>query len=397
MTKKAVVIGGGVAGTAAAIALQAAGFEPVVYERCERDVADERGAFLTVAVNGLHALRCLGLDPATVLAHGFPTPVMELYGAAGRRLAELPLGGPDPDGAVTTTIRRSELYTALRREVAARGITVVHGAALTRAVTGPDAVEAEFADGRRVRADLLVGADGLRSRTRKALDPAATEPHHLGLLNAGGFTAGPVAARLAPPPGVMRMSFGRRAFFGWAAAPDGSVWWFANPPSRHPIDPASFTPASWRAHLLDLFDGEPAADLIRAADEVVGPWNTEDMRRVRVWRDERIVLVGDAAHAMAPSSGQGASQALEDAVVLGHSLSGGREIAAGLAAYEEVRRPRVEKVAAQGRRGNDNKVKGPVGAAIRDAVLPLIFRILMRNGDPRAWILNHRLPALSGA
>ncbi len=394
MTKTAAVIGGGIAGTAAAIALQSAGFDPVIHERHERGAADERGAFLTVAVNGLNALRSLGLDPAKVLATGFPTHTMGLFGASGKPLVELPLGGPEADGTVTTTIRRSGLYASLRAEAGSRGIPIVYGAALTRAVTGRDAVEAEFGDGRRVRADLLVGADGLRSRTRKSLDPSAPEPHYLGLLNAGGFTRGPVEG---PPPGVMRMAFGRRAFFGWATAPDGTVWWFANPPGKRPIDARSFTPESWRAHLIDLFEGEPAADIIRASDEIVGPWNTEDLGPVRVWHDDRIVLVGDAAHAMAPTSGQGASQALEDAVVLGHSLRQNPEIKNGLSAYEATRRPRVEKVAAYGRRGNSSKVQGPVGAAIRDALMPAMFRLLMRKGDPQAWILSHRLPALPAA
>ncbi|GLW28991.1 FAD-dependent oxidoreductase [Actinoplanes regularis] len=392
MTKTVAVIGGGVAGTAAAIALQSAGFDPVIHERHERGVADERGAFLSVAVNGLNALRALGLDPAKVLERGFPTPVMALRGASGRVLADLSLG------ETTTTIRRADLYAGLRAEAEARGIPIVYGAALTGAVTGRDGVEAEFADGRRVRADLLVGADGLRSRTRQALDPTASVPHYLGLLNAGGFTAGPVEPRLAPPPGVMQMAFGRRAFFGWVTAPDGSVWWFANPPAKRPIEADSFTPESWKAHLVALFEGDPsspAAELIRASDEVVGPWNTEDLGPVRVWRDDRAVLVGDAAHAMAPTSGQGASQALEDAVVLGHSLREHREIAVGLAAYEAVRRPRVEKVAAHGRRGNNNKVLGPVGAAIRDAMLPMVFRMLTRKGDPQAWIYDHRLPPLA--
>ncbi|GAA4956136.1 hypothetical protein [Actinoplanes utahensis] len=57
----------------------------------------------------------------------------------------------------------------------------------------------------------------------------------------------------------------------------------------------------------------------------------------------------------------------------------------------------MEKVAAYGRRGDSGKVQGPVGAAIRDAVMPLMFRLLMRKGDPQAWILNHRMPSIPGA
>jgi FAD-dependent urate hydroxylase len=200
-----------------------------------------------------------------------------------------------------------------------------------------------------------------------------------------------------PPPGEMRMSFGRRAFFGWVAGPDGRVWWFANPPRRHPVEPGEFTPETWRAHLLGLFDGEPAARLIRATSEILGPWNTRDLPRVPVWHGDRIVLIGDAAHAVAPSSGQGASMALEDAVVLGHSLREHRDLPAALSAYEAARRPRVEKVVAHGRRTSGTKVLGPVGAAIRDAMMPLVMRLMHRRGDPQAWIFEHRVPALTSA
>ncbi|MEV6298493.1 NAD(P)/FAD-dependent oxidoreductase [Actinoplanes sp. NPDC051861] len=388
--RSAIVAGGGIAGTATAIALRHAGYAPVIYEAKERG-ADERGVFLTIAANGVHALRSLGMDPARVLAGGFSTPTIALRGARGQMLAEVPLGGPE-----TTTIRRADLYTALRAEAEAHDIPIVYGARLASVTAGSGAVTAGFEDGRDATADLLVGADGLRSRTRKALDPDAPEPHYLGLLNTGGFTAGPVGPDLAPPRGTMQMSFGRRAFFGWVTAPDDSVWWFANPPRKQPARPGEFTDETWREYLLDLFAGEPAGDLIRASDEMVGPWNTRDLRRVPVWRGERVVLVGDAAHAVAPSSGQGASMALEDAVVLGHHLRRQRDVSEALAGYEAERRPRVQKVVAYGRRSSNGKVLGPVGAAIRDAMLPMVMRQLHRKGDPQAWILEHRLPALAG-
>lgn len=390
MTKTAAVIGGGIAGTATAIALRQIGWAPVIYE--SGAPGDEwRGAFLTLAVNGVNALRSLGLDPAAVLARGFATPRLELCGAAGRPLADLPLGGPLPDGTVTTTIRRADLYAALREAAEERGVEIRYGHRLTAATTGPDGVTATFDGPDPVTADLLVGADGLRSRTRRILDPNAPEPHHLGLLDAGGFTDGPIDPRLAPPPGVMRMAFGRRAFFGWATAPDGSVWWFANPPRDRPAEPGEFTPESWRAFLLDLAGGEPAAELIRATSTVLGPWSTRDLRRVPVWHGDRIVLTGDAAHAVSPSSGQGAAMALEDAVVLGRCLGGHATIPAALADYTAIRRPRVEKVVAYGRRNNNGKLAGPVGARIRDALMPAFLRFLHRKGDPQAWIIEHRL------
>jgi len=392
MTKTAVVAGGGIAGTVAAIALQDAGFAPTIHEAHER-AADERGAFVTVAFNGLAALRTLGLDPAAVFAAGFPTSTMVLRNAAGRRLARLPLGGPDPDGTTTMTIRRADLYVALRAEAERRGIPLVYGKRLTGLTRTPAGVTAAFADGTTAGGDLLVGADGLHSRTRAALDPAAPAPRYLGLLNAGGFTTGPVPAAMRPEAGVMQMAFGKRAFFGWVAAPDGSVWWFANPPRRRPAEPAEWTPASWRAELLELFAGDavPAAALIRASEEIVGPWNTWDLPRVPVWRDDRTILVGDAAHAVSPSSGQGASMAIEDAVTLGRCLRARTDVAAALADYEHLRRDRVEKVVAYGRRSGSTKTAGPVGAVLRDALTPLVMRLLYRRGDPQAWILEHRI------
>ena len=392
MTMRAIVVGGGIAGTVAALALHRAGVTPLVHEAHPAG-ADERGAFLTVAVNGLAALRRLGLDPAAVLAAGYPTPRLRLGNGAGRRLADLPLGGPAPDGTTTTTIRRADLYAALRTAATERGIPIRYGSRLTAFTEDGAGVTATFAGGGTATGDLLVGADGLRSRTRHLLDPSAPQPAYLGLLNAGGFTTGPVGADLDRTPGVVHMAFGRRCFFGWSVAPDGSVWWFANPPAKRPADPAAWTEPAWRAHLLDLVSGDaiPAAAIIRATGEVLGPWNTFDLPRVPVWRTGRAVLIGDAAHAASPSSGQGASMAIEDAVVLGRCVAASADVPGALAAYERERRGRVEKVVAFGRRSSGGKTAGPVGAWLRDALTPALMRMLYRDGDPAAWILDHRV------
>jgi FAD-dependent urate hydroxylase len=394
MTKTALISGGGIAGTVAAIALHRAGWRPRVFESRPAGVADERGAFLTVAVNGLTALRALDLDPGRVLAAGFPTPELIMSTGRGRRLGVLPLGGPTDDGTVTTTIRRADLYAALRAVATERGIPIEFGKRLAGYAERPGRVTAAFADGTTAEGDLLVGADGLRSRTREVLNPDGPAPTYLGLLNAGGFTTAPVGVDLDRTPGTMHMAFGRKAFFGWTVAPDGSVWWFANPPRKEPVRPGDFTPESWRAYLIDLFAGDdlPAAAIIRATDVAIGPWNTDDLRRVPVWHSDRVVLAGDAAHAVAPSSGQGASMAIEDAVVLGRCLADrGDDVPGALAAYERRRRTRVEKVVAAGRRNGSGKTAGPIGAAVRDAMFPLVMKVLFAKGNPQAWILDHRV------
>ena len=124
----ALIAGGGIAGAAAALALQRAGWQPRVFE-AQPEGAAGQGAWLTVAVNGLTALRTLGLDPAQVLSTGFATPTVALTNGAGRRLAVTPLGGPTADGTTTTSVRRDDLYAALRAAAVARGVPITYGKA----------------------------------------------------------------------------------------------------------------------------------------------------------------------------------------------------------------------------------------------------------------------------
>ena len=120
------VIGTGVAGTVAALALQKAGFEPVLFEAYEESAGLAQGVFLTVAVNGIDALRTVDAHEH-VLTRGFPSRDITFYSGSGRRLGVVPLGPTRPDGLVTHTIRRADLYGGLLEEVRRRGIPVHHG------------------------------------------------------------------------------------------------------------------------------------------------------------------------------------------------------------------------------------------------------------------------------
>src|SRR4030095_6299772 len=136
--------------------------------------------------------------------------------------------------------------------------------------------------------------------------------------------------------------FGRRCFFGYMIHPSGEIWWFANPPSpREPSreDLLAVTSEQWRARLVDLFrdDTGPMLDIIAATTKIFPGWNTYDFPTVPRWHNDRMVIIGDAAHATSPSSGQGASLAIEDAIVLAKCL---RDIAGTEAAFAEFERLR---------------------------------------------------------
>src|SRR5918998_2733576 len=135
--KKALIIGGGIAGPVTAMALQRAGIESVVYEAYDTSAGLDAGAFLTVAVNGLDALRTLDAHQP-VLAAGFPTRKIEFLSGTGKRLGEIPIGGALPDGTVTHTIKRADLYRVLHDQAIRRGIRVEHGKRLGGAAMPTD-------------------------------------------------------------------------------------------------------------------------------------------------------------------------------------------------------------------------------------------------------------------
>jgi 2-polyprenyl-6-methoxyphenol hydroxylase-like FAD-dependent oxidoreductase len=392
MSRTALVIGAGIAGPVTAAALQRAGFDPVIYEAYETN-ADGVGAFLGLALNGIAALRTFDLDHC-VLARGFATPRTVITNGRGRVLADFRQGGALPDGTRAVTLTRDDLCAALVEEVAGRGIPVIRGKRLVDVEDTGYGVRAHFADGTTAEGDVLVGADGIRSVTRTLIDPEAPLPRYVGFLNTAGYAHG---LDLGLEPGVNHLVFGKRCFFGYVVHPDGDVWWFANPPRREDPDPAELAavPADeWRGQLREMFrdDDVPALAAIDHTERISTGWVTYDMPSVPTWHRGRMVLLGDAAHAVSPSAGQGASMAIEDAVVLARCLRDLPDPAAAFQAFEATRRPRVERIVAQGRRNGSGKTAGPVARVFRDAMMPVAMSTMFRGGrDPFRWIWDHRI------
>lgn len=390
--RTALIVGGGIAGPVAAVALHKAGIDAAVYE-AYADSAEGVGAFLGLGLNGIDALRAVDMDKP-VLERGFATPRMVITNGNGKVLADFPNGGALADGTRAITITRPDLYAALRAEVLRRGIRVEHGKQLVDAHISTDRVQARFADGSTTEADLLIGADGLRSTVRRLIDPAAPEATYVGFLNTGGYAHG---VDIPGEEGVNYLVFGKRSFFGYIKAPNGDVWWFANPPRPSEPDPAELAtipPAQWRTYLIELFtdDAIPALEVIDHTEHIFSGWITYDMPSVPTWHNHRMVIIGDAAHAVSPSAGQGASMAIEDAVTLGKCLRDRPLTPDALARYEHLRRGRVERVVAQGRRNGNGKTAGPVGRVARDLFMPLAMRHMFRAGrDPFRWLWDHHI------
>jgi FAD-dependent urate hydroxylase len=386
----ALVIGGGIAGPVAAMALQRAGLQAAIYEAYKRPTADA-GSYLTVATNGIDALRAIDASKP-VLKAAFPTASNVLMSATGKRLGTVSNGGRLADGTVAHTIKRASLSRILREEAASRGVRIEHGKRMMAAERTTDGrVVAGFDDGTDASADVLIGCDGIHSVTRRIIDLSAPAGRYVGLTNFGGYTEG---MTLDAEPGQWHMVFGKRAFFGYVVDPYGRTVWFANVP-RSPIrteERATTTTEQWTQQLVDLFahDRGPAAELVASGRLEFAADNTHDLPSVPRWHSGSMVIIGDAAHAPSPTSGQGASIAIEDAVILAKCLRGTMDIPGALATYEELRRDRVERIVAQGARTSRTKTPGPVGRGLAGILLPIVFKLFVTE-KKLAWLYDHHI------
>ncbi|MET0419784.1 MAG: FAD-dependent monooxygenase [Actinoplanes sp.] len=386
--RTAIVIGGGIAGPVAAIALRMAGIEATVYE-AYATAADDVGGALTLAPNGLAALDAIGIG-APVAAHGLATPRMVMETGSGRRLGMF----ADPPGLPTSrTFARADLAAALLQAARDAGVEVVHGKRLVGFDDRADGVDARFADGSTATADVLIGADGIRSTVRGLLDPAAPQPHYVGLLGFGGWVS---PDGFPTTGGAMHFAFGKRAFFGYLVAED-QAGWFVNLPSPTPLSAAearAIGDEEWLRRLRGLFAGEklPAFRLLDRVrpGELVKVGAMHAMPSVPVWHRGRVVLTGDAVHATSPSAGQGASLAIESAIELARCLRD-LPIPRAFAAYEQLRRGRVERVITQTARVNSDKAPGPVARLIRDVTFPIAMRTFYNQEKLTGWIHRYTI------
>ena len=329
------IIGGGIGGLAAAVALRRVGIEALVIERAP--TIREVGAGLSIWSNAVNALRELGLDSAVTAA----ASVIERHVTRtphGRRISETDFGPiAKVAGAPCICIHRAALQRILLEALPAGSVRT--GARCT----GFDDSTAILESGERIEADLLVGADGISSAIRDALH-GATAPRYAGYTCWRGILRD--AGALAGQPRTPLLVLGAGSQFGLWPCGAGQLYWFltrnAPPGTRKTKADALAVCRGWAAPVPGVIDGTPEDAILQ--NDII------DRPPLRWWGRGHVTLLGDAAHAATPNLGQGACQALEDAVVLAQCLNGPRaaltpsEIEAALRQYERSRIPRTARI-----------------------------------------------------
>ncbi len=367
---RAVIVGGGIGGLSAAIALRRAGVQATVFEQAAQ--LGEIGAGISLWPNAMKALGKLGLADA-VQSVGRPLrPKGQLRSWRGEVFYEVPSAGLEERfGGPTVAVHRADLQRTLLSALDESAVRL--GAGFTGFEQDRGGVVARFADGREEPCELLIGADGLRSTARARL-----------LGDGPPLFAGYVAWRGVaymegdPTPGVAGSeSWGRGERFGLVKLGRGRVYWYAtkNAPEGEK-DAGRGARAGRKEELLARFGGwhEPVPTLIRATEEsnihLDGVYYREPSAR---WGEGRVTLLGDAAHPMTPDLGQGACQAIEDAVVLAKCVEEEPDAEAALGLYEARRMDRTARVVRQARRlGRIGQLENPLARLLRDTALRAI-------------------------
>lgn len=383
------IVGGGIGGLAAALALKRMGADVLVFERAR--AVRELGAGLSVWSNALRALAALEVR-ADVVAAGSPIDYLVNTDWRGRVLQRVPVHWFGQHVA----IQRPQLLQPLLKALGEEHVRTAKDLVGIQRPNGR-AVVARFTDGSEHESDLLIGADGLFSTTRQVLGEGRL-PSYSGQIAWRGIAS---FAHERWPVGAAYSAMGCGKHFAVEPLIGGRLFWYATAdlPAAAPAPPPELVKTELLAKFSDCHS--PVPELIEATSvEHIVRNRVYDLPKVRRWSHGRVALLGDAAHAMRPNLGQGACLAIEDAVVLATCVANADgDLHLALRRYERTRRTRARWIVFWSKFVSElEHIRLPVGCAVRDWALrmtpgplhiPWLATILRFTPPPSIIGLDH--------
>jgi 2-polyprenyl-6-methoxyphenol hydroxylase-like FAD-dependent oxidoreductase len=365
---RAIIVGAGVGGLSTALTLRQVGIDVAVFEAADQLRRIMLGGGFTLWPNAMRSLQKIGVAEG-VEAAGAPFQFSEFWTRDGERLARWPVGEIGQRINVRPTfLTRAALHRELVGAVGEENIQL--GAACVGFSQDAEGVTARFADGREERGDLLIGADGIRSALRAQL-LGEQPPRYTGYTTWQGLVD---FEHDDVPYGTFRLFYGTGTRYLYHHVAPGRLWWLAiaNAPEggRDPEGGA-------KEQLMERHRGwsRPTPAIIATTpDKTIMRADVYSRSPVKRWGEGRFTLLGDAAHAMPFEVGQGAAQAMEDAIVLARCLNAEPDVPAALRAYEDQRRGRTAEMQrlAWGL-GTLGQLANPVACALRNQLVKRTF------------------------
>ena len=346
------VIGAGIAGLTLARALQVCGLTPRVYE--QSTVLGEVGAGLTITPNASHVLHAIGLQPALDELAMRPDRGGVKDWRTGELLVEISRGAEmlAKYGAPYYQIHRADLHAALVKSVVACDPQAIElGREFRELEDAHGRVQVTFADGHRIDADVVIGADGIRSKVRRQLFGDG-QPRFTGYVAYRGLVE-----HESLPPGIIEptscISTGPGCSFTRYLLREGRLVNYVALTERKNWQEEGWSIRASVGELLQEFSGwySDIHTIIRATPETrLFKWALFDREPLPSWTRGAVTLLGDAAHPMLPFLGQGAAMGIEDALVFARAFTAAHSINEGLRRYEEARLHRANWVMLESRK-----------------------------------------------
>lgn len=376
------IIGAGIGGLSAAIALQQIGRKVRVFERAFE--LKEMGAGIVLSANAIKAMDKLGIADQVRQA-GSPVKKAEIRTPDGQLLVNMPVHKQaERYGTYSYLIYRPDLQRILYEKL--ESDTLVLGKKFSRLKQERENITSFFEDGEIVKSDILIGADGVHSRVRQNIGEASE-------LRYSGFTAFRGISHFEDDRFPAELGGGFEAWgngkrFGFSHLGKGRVFWFAaiNTPQGKLL-------AAPKKKLLALEFKSwwgPISDVINSTDEEkILVHEIFDRKPIKKWHKGRVTLLGDAAHPMLPNLGQGGAQAMEDALIFAKYLERfPQDIEQAWSLYEQARIPRVTKIVKGSRMmARMMQLENPIAIKVRNQFLRKVpDELKIKRLD---WILGY--------